>query len=95
MPVLKGNTTGSIFLVAYNIPSTISSYIISNKATTSVSVTVYLTDTQGVSGTAISAVSYNLAVGQAYIRDIPIKVKPNSHIYIVASGSVDYYFSID
>lgn len=95
MPVLKGNTTGSIFLVAYNLPSTIRSYIISNKANTSVSVTVYLTDTQGVTGTAISAVSYQLAVGQAYIRDIPIKVKPNSHIYIVASGSVDYYFSID
>jgi hypothetical protein len=95
MPVLKGNTTGSIFLVAYNIPSTIRSYIISNKASTSVSVTVYLTDTEGVSGTAISAVSYSLSVGQAYIRDIPIKVKPNSHIYIVASGSVDYYFSID
>lgn len=95
MPVLKGNTTGSVFLVAYNIPSTIRSYIISNRAATSVSVTVYLTDTEGITGTAISAVSYNLAVGQAYIRDIPIKVKPNSHIYIIASDSVDYYFSID
>lgn len=95
MPVLKGNTSGSIFLVAYNIPSTIRSYIITNKANTNVSVTVYLTSTEGVTGTAISAVNYTLCAGQAYIRDIPIKVKPDNHIYIVASGSVDYYFSID
>jgi hypothetical protein len=95
MPVLKGNTSGSIYLAGYNIPSTIRSYIISNKANTSVSVTVYITDTLGASGTAVSAVSYSLAAGQAYIRDIPIKVKPNNYIYIIASGSVDYYFSID
>lgn len=95
MPVLKGNTTGSIFLVAYNLPSTIRSYIITNKANTSVSVTIYLTDAQGVTGTAISAISYQLAVGQSYVRDLSIKLKPNSYIYIVANGSVDYYFSID
>lgn len=94
MPVLKGSTSGSINLVGYNIPSTIESFSIVNKDVSSVTVTVYISDGEG-SDVAITAVGYSLSVGQAYIRKNPIKVSPNNYIYIVASGDIDYYFTID
>jgi hypothetical protein len=94
MPVLKGNTSGSINLVGYNIPSTIESFSIVNKDELDVSVTVYVSDGEG-SDVAITALSYNLSPGQAYIRKNPILVLPNNYIYIITSGSIDYYFTIN
>ena len=94
MPVLKGNTSGSINLVGYNIPSTIESFSIVNKSGSSVTVTVYISDGDG-SDVAITALSYSLSAGQAYVRKNPIRVVPNNYIYIVTSGSIDYYFTID
>jgi hypothetical protein len=93
MPILKGNATGSIALVAYNIPSTIQSFIIVNKSGGSVTVTVYIADTI-IPDVAVSAIGFTLSAGQAYTRDSPIMVKPNNYIYITTSGSIDYYFSI-
>jgi hypothetical protein len=94
MPVLKGNTSGSINLVGYNIPSTIESFSIVNKDASSVTVTVYISDGDG-NDVAITALNYSLSVGQAYVRKNPIRVLPNNYIYIVTSGEIDYYFTID
>jgi hypothetical protein len=94
MPVLKGNTSGSINLVGYNIPSTIESFSIVNKSGSSVTVTVYISDGDG-NDVAITALNYSLSVGQAYVRKNPIRVLPNNYIYIVTSGEIDYYFTID
>jgi len=94
MPVLKGNTSGSINLVGYNIPSTIESFSIVNKSGSSVTVTVYISDGDG-NDVAITALNYSLSAGQAYVRKNPIQVLPNNYIYIVTSGSIDYYFTID
>jgi len=93
MPVLKGNTNSNISLDAYNIPSTIESFSIVNRDEVSVSVTVYVSD--GDANVAITAINYTLSPGQAYIRKNPILVLPNNYIYIITSGSIDYYFTIN
>ena len=94
MPVLSGNTSGSINLVGYNIPSTIESFSIVNKSGGTVSVTIYISDGEG-NDIAITALNYSLSAGQAYVRKTPIIVLPNNNIYIVTSGEIDYYFTID
>lgn len=93
MPVLKGNTNTSISLDAYNIPSTIQSFSIVNKESSPIGVTIYISD--GTNDIAITSENYTLAKNQAYIRKTPIRVLPNNYIYIVTSGSIDYYFTID
>jgi hypothetical protein len=94
MPVLKGNTSTNLALSSFNIPYTIKSIILSNKAESPIYVTLYIQEAD-FDDVAITAVGYRLLAGQAYIRDIPILVKSFNNIYIETTGSVDYYISIE
>lgn len=92
--VFKGNTSGSILQVAYNIPAEIISFSLVNKTGGAVTVTVYIRDEDGVD-TAITSLALSLAAGASYISEAKIKLQSYTSIYIVASGSLDYYFSIN
>jgi hypothetical protein len=94
MPVLKGNTNVNLALDGFNIPSMIKSIILSNKEEFPIYLTLYIQEAE-LDDIAITAVGYRLLHGQAYIRDIPILVRPFNNIYIETTGSVDYYITIE
>lgn len=93
MPVIEGNTSGSILQVVADIPSEIISYSLVNKTGGAITVTVYIVET-GVSQLAVSPYQVSLSAGEAYVSDTKILVMSNRSIHVVASGSCDYYFSI-
>ena len=93
MPIISGNTSGSISQVVANIPSEIISYSLVNKTAGAITVTVYIIET-GVSQVAITPYQVSLAAGEAYVSDTKVLVLANRSIHVVTSGSVDYYFSI-
>jgi hypothetical protein len=93
MPVISGNTSGSIHQVVANIPSEIISYSLVNKSGGAITVTVYIIET-GVAQVAITPYQVSLAVGEAYVSDIKVLVPANRSINVVVSGSCDYFFSI-
>jgi hypothetical protein len=94
MPVFKGQGSGDIYSGIYNIPSIITSFSIVNTAAEDVTVTIYVAD-DTIDLAAITAIDYTLKVGQAYIRDMPMKMAKNEQIHIQSSDTIDYYFSID
>lgn len=94
MSVFEGNISGSIKSSALNIPSTIKSFSLVNKSGGAITVSVYISEADG-SDRAIIPVSVSLGVGEAYISDTVRVVKKNYYILIVASGSCDYYFTIE
>jgi hypothetical protein len=95
MSVISGNISGSIKNVSYNIPCTIQSFSLWNRSGGSVVVNIGIVQL-GVDRYVYSA---NLAAvgttGSSVIETPNIKVPKDCQILIVASGSVDYYFSID
>lgn len=94
MPVFEGNTTGSIRSSAKNLPSSIKSFSLVNKTAGSITVTVYISPTDG-SEVAITPLSVPLDAGEAYISDVERKVLKDYYIVIITSGSCDYYFTIE
>ena len=95
MPVFKGQGSGDIYSGIYNIPSIITSFSIVNTAVGDITVTIYVADGTPMDLAAITAIGYTLKVGQAYIRDMPMKMAKNEQIHIQSSDTIDYYFSID
>jgi hypothetical protein len=95
MPVFKGSGSGDIYSGVYNIPSTILSFSLVNTSAGVATATVYIADGTPTDLAAITAIDISLNVGQAYVREMPIKVAKNEQIHIVASDTIDYYFSID
>jgi arylsulfatase A-like enzyme len=95
MPVFKGQGSGDIYSGVYNIPSMIQSFSLVNTSGGSVTTTVYVADGTPTDLAAITAIDLTLKVGQAYVREMPIKIAKNEQIHIVSSGTIDYYFSID
>lgn len=93
MPVLSGNTSGSIHQVVANIPSEIISYSLVNKTAGAITVTIYIIET-GVAQVAITPYQVSLAAGEAYVSDTKVLVPANRSINIVTSGSLDYYISV-
>lgn len=94
MPVVSGNTSGSISQVVANIPSEIISYTLVNKTAGAITATVYIIET-GVAQVAITPYQVSLAAGEAYVSDTKVLVPANRSIHVVVSGSCDYYFSIN
>lgn len=94
MPVISGNTSGSITQVVASIPSEIISFSLVNKTGGSITATVYIVET-GVSQTAIMPYQVSIPVNSAYVSDTNVLVMANRSIHLVVSGSCDYYFSIN
>lgn len=95
MPVFKGQGSGDIYSGVYNIPSVIQSFSITNMTGSNVDVSVYIADTSPTDLAIITAKDFTLKAGQAYVREMTIKVAKNEQIHIVSSDTIDYYFSID
>lgn len=92
MPVLVGNTSGSIVSVAYNIPSTIVSYYLTNKTGGSITVSLAIIPN---GATPVYAWSGSIAANATEFSDVPIKLLKGYQIVIITSGSLDYYISIE
>lgn len=95
MPVLRGTISGSIKSTAYNIPCTIKSIGVYNRSGGAIVVNLGVT----VSGVDYYFKSYNLAAtgatGSSDLTLTNIKVLANWQILVSASGSCDYYISIE
>lgn len=91
MPVIQGNTAGSIASTAKQIASTIKSYSLVNKSGGSITVSVLIQKT-GISTTYV--MTKTLALNESYTNNDEIKLLSDYYIIITTSGSVDYYFSI-
>lgn len=96
MPVLKGTISGSIKSTAYNLPCTIKSIGVWNRTGGAIVVNLGITDENGVDR---YFKSYNLAAlssaGSSDLALTNIIVLANWQILVVASGSCDYYITID
>lgn len=96
MPVFKGNISGSIKSTAYNLPCTIKSIGVWNRSIGAIVVNLGITDENGVD---LYFKAYNLAaVSSANSSDLTltdIRVLANWRILVTASGSCDYFISID
>ena len=95
MPVFKGQGNGDIYSGLYNIPSVIQSFSLVNTSGGNLTVTVYIADDTPTDLAAITAIDITLKDGQAYVREMPMKMAKNEQIHIVSSDTIDYYFSID
>lgn len=91
MPVLSGNTSGSIASVAYDIPSTIVSYYLTNKTGGSISVSLAVIPNEG---SPVYVWSGSIAANSTERSDVPIKLLRAYQVLIITSGSLDYYISI-
>jgi hypothetical protein len=91
MPVFSGNTSGSIASIAYNIPSTIKSYSLTNRTGGSVTANLVIIPN---GGSPVYVWSGSIATGESQTSDIPIKLLVGYQILIIVSGSTDYYFNI-
>ncbi len=93
MPVISGTTSGSIAGIPYDIPSTISSFYLTNMTGGSISVTVSISSNE--TGNSIALFNQDIAANDTYKSDVPILLLAGFTILIVTSGSVDYFFSIE
>jgi hypothetical protein len=92
MPVLSGNTSGSIIGIPYNIPCTIESIVLTNM--TGGAVTATLSIIEFGTNNKVAVVSESLAANASFRTDVPIKVLAGFTAYLVVSGSTDYYLSV-
>jgi len=90
--VIKGNTTSAYFGVSMDAASNIISYSVVNKsgATNVVSVGVVY----GSTAIEIFRKSFNSNESFQYLGE-KIIIEKNYGVYIVCSGSTDFYFSIE
>jgi len=94
MPVYAGNTTTSAVSTELNIPAKIKSFSLVNK--TGGAVTVNVSVLYGSTALSIIPLNKSLAAGEAYIYSgEEISLLAGRVIYVLVSGSVDYYFSYE
>lgn len=91
MAVLSGNISGSIRSIAYNIPATIKWFSVKDKSGAGATVNLAIV----VSGREIYFKTIVLAANASSDELCEVRVLANCQILIVASSSIDYYFSID
>lgn len=91
MPIFKGNTSGSIASIAYNIPSEIVSYSLTNKSGGSITANLVIIPN---GSNPVYVWSGSISTSATQTSDVPIKLLAGYQILIIVSGSCDYYFSI-
>ena len=92
MPVLHGTTSGSVAGQSYNIPSKITSYRVCNKTAGAITVTVSFVEL-GV-GNITNIGYHSLSANACDGIEVNMIMPSGWAIYIAASGSCDYWFSI-
>lgn len=91
MPVLYGNTSGSIASVAYNISSDIVSWSLTNKTGGSITASLVVIPD---GGTPVYVWSGSINTASSQLSDSVVRLLSGYQILIIVSGSCDYYFSI-
>ena len=95
MPVLQGNTSGSIAGLPYGIPAKIKFFSLVNKTAGAITVTASIVE-QGTNNLInITPNAVTLNANQAYISDDEITLNSGFVFYLVVSGSTDYYITIE
>jgi alpha-D-ribose 1-methylphosphonate 5-phosphate C-P lyase len=92
MPVIQGNTSGSIAVVGYKIPCTVKSMTLSNISGGSVSVGVSVMPLLESSNVFWQG---SIDDGKTEVIDTVFKLGAETQIVITASGSLDYYITIE
>jgi hypothetical protein len=93
MAVFSGSTSLSATSTPYNIAGDIVSFSVVNK--TGGAITINVSILYGSTNINIIPQNKSLASGEAYIyTGEPIRLQPERMIYVLVSGSADYYFSI-
>lgn len=93
MPVLSGNTSGSIIGIPYNIPCEVVSYSLTNQ--TGGAITATLSIIEYGTNNIIDWKYYSLAANASESSDIKFKLLNGFTVYLVVSGSCDYVFNIE
>ncbi len=93
MPVLSGTTSGSIAGIPYNIPSTISSFYLTNMTGGSISVSVSIVSNE--TGGSVALFNQDIAANDTFKSEVAIKLLAGFTVLISTSGELDYFFSID
>jgi hypothetical protein len=91
--VFKGNTSTSATSTAVNIPQRILSFSLVNKSGGAITVNAGV-----LYGSTIMFAPLNsaLAAGEAYIYSgNPITLEADHQVYVEATGSCDYYFTLE
>lgn len=91
MPLLSGTISGSIKSISYNIPSRCTWLSVYNRTGGAVTVNLGLV----VSGVDIYFKNISLPANASYDEKVDISLFAGTKILIVASGTVDYLFTID
>jgi hypothetical protein len=92
MPVVSGNTSTSATSTAYDIPTKIETYSLVNKSGGSITVTLSVL----YGSTNVTINSQTITSGGVYLyQGDPIVLLADRQIYLLTTGSVDYYFSLD
>ena len=94
MPVFSGITSGSILQVAKDLPSGVLSFRLSNQTAGSIVVNMYIRNGSNVDVPVLNK-DYTMDEGDLRVEDDFIKILKGSSIYLITSGSVADYFSIE
>lgn len=88
----RGNTSGTAESTAFSLSILINSFRVVNKTGGAVTVNVYLS--YGGNLVSIMPYNYSLSANQKYEETEGIILRPDEVIRVVASGSVDYDFTL-
>lgn len=92
--VIRGNTTGSIAIIAGpDTPGKIISYILTNNTGGTITISVKVMSQGTNDGASIGPTQ--LTANEIHESKIPIIIDATDVIVIVTSGSLDYYFSFE
>ena len=92
MAVFSGNSATSATSTAYDIPKKIKSLSLVNK--TGGAITVNASIFYGSTNIWITPYEHPLAANQGYFDDKEIIIPAGYQIYVLVSGSTDYYFTL-
>jgi len=93
MPIFAGSTSTSATSTAYDNPTTIKSFSLTNKS--GGAITVNASILYGSTNVWITPLNLQLDAGEMYEDDKEILLTIGEQIYILVSGSCDYYFTIN
>lgn len=90
MPVLSGNTSGSIACQTFDIPVTIKSIRVVNRTAGAITTSILIND-----GQERYIKTFSLAANASGEDDIETRVIAGWQIIIITGGSTDYYITVD
>ena len=92
MPILRGNLTGSIATIPFNINCKVISFFLTSRSLVDITVNMHIVS----ANSEIAAIPVNLIriSGAIYTSEVPILMGANDYFIISSSGSLDYYINI-